>query len=172
MLRSDTRQGRHGMVDVPSGPPRRTIAVFNDYAGAERAVDHLSDHGFPVERVAIIGTGLRYVEQVTSRMTTGRAALLGAAQGAFLGAIFGLLLSIFFTVDPNPAVLLLVVYGIVTGAIIGAIFGALAHLATGGARDFASLPTMGAERYEVVVDEDVADRGGGVLRSLSPAPSR
>ena len=44
--------------------PRRTVASYDDYAEAERAVDYLSDHGFPVERVAIVGHGLRYVEQV------------------------------------------------------------------------------------------------------------
>lgn len=34
---------------------RRTIASYTTYQEAERAVDHLSDQGFPVERVAIIG---------------------------------------------------------------------------------------------------------------------
>ena len=53
----------------PSTPPgaRRTIASFSSYAEAERAVDFLSDQGFAVERVAIVGTGLRYVEQVAGR---------------------------------------------------------------------------------------------------------
>ena len=63
---------------------RRTIASFDDYADAQRAVDRLSDEGFPVERVSIVGTGLRYVEDVTGRLTTGRAALMGATQGAAL----------------------------------------------------------------------------------------
>ncbi len=43
---------------------------------AERAVDRLSDQGFPVERSAIVGLGLRSVEQVTGRMTAGSAALI------------------------------------------------------------------------------------------------
>ena len=59
-----------------AGAPHRTIATFDDYAEAQRAVDHLSDQGFPVERTAIVGHGLRYVEQVAGRITTGRAALL------------------------------------------------------------------------------------------------
>ena len=41
---------------------RRPIAVFDNYADAERAVDRLSDLGFPVERVAIIGHDLQVVE--------------------------------------------------------------------------------------------------------------
>jgi DNA-binding LacI/PurR family transcriptional regulator len=55
------------------------IATYPDYAGAERAVDRLADQGFAVEHVAIIGTGLRSVEKVSSRMSGGRAALIGAA---------------------------------------------------------------------------------------------
>ena len=30
--------------------PRRTIATFDDYRAAQRAVDHLFDRGFPVEQ--------------------------------------------------------------------------------------------------------------------------
>ncbi|WP_369679703.1 general stress protein [Streptomyces mirabilis] len=37
---------------------RRTIASYESYAEAERAVDFLSDQGFAVERFAIIGPGL------------------------------------------------------------------------------------------------------------------
>ena len=50
---------------------RRTIASYPTYQEAERAVDHLSDQGFPVERVAIIGQDVRLVEQVTGRMGLG-----------------------------------------------------------------------------------------------------
>ena len=64
---------------------RRTIATYSSYEEAERAVDSLSDQKFPVERVAIVGTGLRSVEQVVGRATTGRAALTGAGQGALIG---------------------------------------------------------------------------------------
>ena len=49
---------------------RRTIATVSSYEAAERAVDHLSDQGFPVEHVTIVGTGLRFVEQVSGRLTS------------------------------------------------------------------------------------------------------
>ncbi|MGZ5411355.1 MAG: general stress protein [Solirubrobacterales bacterium] len=55
-----------------------TIASYSSYGAAERAVDWLSDQGYAVEHVAIVGKGLRSVEQVTSRMSGGRAALIGA----------------------------------------------------------------------------------------------
>ena len=60
---------------------RTTVATYDNYRDAERAVDFLSDKGFPVERAAIVGTGLKTVEQIAGRLTTGRAALLGAAPG-------------------------------------------------------------------------------------------
>ena len=161
-MRSPGGPGLRASIDTRS---RRTIASFEDYADAQRVVDRLSDEGFPVEHVAIVGDGLRYVEQVTGRMTTGRAALMGATQGAALGALFGLVFGLIFTIDPNPALLLLVLYGLVTGAIVGALLGAIAHAATGGTRDFASVAGMQADRYEVVVDDDLADRAAGILRS-------
>lgn len=143
---------------------RRTVATYDSYSDAQRAVDHLADHEFPVERVAIIGTGLKYVEQVAGRVTTGRAALAGAAQGAMLGALFGLLFGLIFTIDPNPAVPLLVLYGLITGAILGALLGWLAHAAQGGQRDFASVAGMQADRYEVQVDNELAERAAELLR--------
>jgi hypothetical protein len=60
--------------DAAPATPRRTIATASNYQEAERAVDWLSDEGFPVERASIVGTGLRFVEQVSGRLTTSRAA--------------------------------------------------------------------------------------------------
>jgi hypothetical protein len=67
-------------------PSTETCAGLDSYAEAQRAVDLLADRGFPVEKVAIVGRRLRYVEQVTGRFGTGRAALLGALQGTLLGS--------------------------------------------------------------------------------------
>jgi hypothetical protein len=145
-----------------------TIGTFEDYASVQRAVDHLSDHGFPVERVAIVGRDLRYVEQVTGRMTVGKAALLGALHGAVIGALFSLAFGLIFTYSPNPALALLVLYGIVAGGALGAVFGALSHAAGQGRRDFASVPSVTAARYDLVVDADLADRAASLLRDLSP----
>ncbi|HEX2310825.1 MAG TPA: general stress protein, partial [Vicinamibacterales bacterium] len=88
---------RRDRTNTATAASRRTIASYSTYAEAEHAVDWLSDHGFAVERSAIVGTGLRSVEQVTGRMTPGRAAGIGAAQGALIGALFALLFGIFFT---------------------------------------------------------------------------
>jgi hypothetical protein len=154
------------MRTVVSHTPRRAVAAYDSYAEAQQAVDHLSDRAFPVDKVAIVGHGLRYVEQITGRFSTGRAALVGALEGALLGAFFGLLMALIFSYDPNPAAPLLVLYGLVAGALVGAALGALLHAATGGTRDFTSTPGLRADRYEIVVDDDVADQAIEQLRSL------
>ncbi len=151
--------------------PRRNVASYDDYAEAARAVDHLSDQEFPVERVAIVGHGLRYVEQVQGRVTAGRAALFGAVQGGILGLVFGALASLFFVLDPSPATVLLLLYGLAAGAFLGAVLGALAHRAAGGDRDFASVAGMEADRYDIVVDEEFADRAAELLRGRDPLVS-
>jgi hypothetical protein len=142
---------------------RRTIATYGSYREAERAVDWLSDQGFAVENVAIVGTGLRTVEQVAGRVTTGKAALAGAGQGALIGLLFALFFGLFFA---GPAFFGLLVYAVVAGAIFGALFGALAHGAMGGRRDFASTRTTEAERYELQVIEGAADEAERLLAAL------
>ncbi len=74
---------------------KQTIARFSDYASAQAAVDRLSDAGFAVERVAIVGLDVRVVEQVLGRLTGGKAALRGAAVGAWFGVLLGLLFGLF-----------------------------------------------------------------------------
>lgn len=142
---------------------REVVATFGEYADAERAVDKLSDEGFPVERVAIVGTGLKLVEQIGGRTTTVRSALTGAMSGATIGALFALFLGLFFTI--SEGFLGLLVYGIVTGALFGAIFAAVGQAMQGGRRDFVSTSGMQAEAYEVQVDGEVAGRATELLGS-------
>jgi hypothetical protein len=153
---------------TPTGP-RRTVATETSYREAERAVDWLSDEGFPVERVAIIGSGLQSVERVFGRLTTARAAVIGASQGATLGLLFGLLFGLFFT---NVGDFLgVVLYGLVAGIVWGAVWGAIFQFARRGRRDFASVRATLADRYEVQVDESVAGEAERVLGRM-PSSTR
>lgn len=130
-----------------------TVASYDDYAAAQRAVDQLSDDGFPVEHLDIIGSDLRLVERVTGRLTKARAAAAGAATGAWFGLLMGLLLGIFST---GPWLGLLIV-GAAIGALWGALFGYLGHAATRGNRDFASARTLVAMRYDLVARNGYVD---------------
>jgi hypothetical protein len=147
--------------------PRRVVASYSSYRDAERAVDLLSDRRFPVQRVAIVGRDLQTVEQVTGRMGYGRAALNGAAQGAVLGLLFGWLFGLFNWVDPLVAGLTLALYGLLWGAVVGALIGLLLHALSGGRRDFASVGGVRATRYDVIVDEEVADDAARILSQQS-----
>src|SRR6476661_6420137 len=75
-----------------------SLGRYDTYDKAQRAVDYLSDHEFPVQNVLIVGTDLKQLERVTGRLTRGRAALGGLLSGMWLGLFVGLVFSLF---DPQ-----------------------------------------------------------------------
>jgi hypothetical protein len=153
--------GPPGTIASVAPGPRRTIASYGNYADAESAVDWLADQGFPVERGAIVGTGLRSVERLAGRMTVGRAALVGAAWGIIVGSLLALLAGI-FPWDSGSAEKL--AYAVVIGAVFGAVSGGLVHAAlSGGRRDFISATRIEADRYDLQVDQDSADEAQRLL---------
>jgi hypothetical protein len=142
---------------------RQTVASYATYGDAQRAVDSLSDAGFPVEVAEIVGHDLRLVERVTGRLTNARAAGAGAASGAWFGLFIGLLVGLFTT---GPEWLGLVLGGLLIGAFWGALFGFFAHWATRGQRDFSSVSNFVAGRYELTVPDDQAQRARELLGEL------
>jgi len=139
-----------------------TLREFGSYEEAQQLVDRLSDTGFPVEQVRIVGTGLRSVEQVTGRLTKGRAAAGGALTGAGFGLLIGLLFAVFVI---GPFWLGVVLSSVIFGALWGAVIGFVAHWATRGRRDFSSVRGLEAESYAVQVAsgyEDEAARAAGI----------
>ncbi|OXM52031.1 glycine zipper family protein [Amycolatopsis thailandensis] len=157
---------RHS-TDPGTSDQRRPIASYENYSEAERAVDYLSDNGFPVERVAIIGSDVKLVEQVVGRLNYGGAALRGAGSGALTGLLIGWLFGVFNWFTPLLAAFTLAVYGLVFGAVIGAVFGLVTHALQGGRRDFASVRAMTPTRYEVVADEEVAGDAKNLLAKMT-----
>jgi hypothetical protein len=148
---------------VPSTPVRRTLATFHHYSDAEQAVDALSDRGFPVQRVAIVGRELELVEQVTGRLDYPRAAMRGAAGGMVTGALIGWLFGAFAWITPLIGWLLLALYGAIFGALVGAVFGLVVHAMQRGRRDFASISMMRPKYYDLMVDEAIADEAVRML---------
>jgi hypothetical protein len=147
---------------APAGPTV-VVATYPDYPSAQRAVDYLSDNKFPVEKTAIVGTDLRLVENVLGRMTTGRAALAGAASGAWFGLFIGLLFGLF----SESAWLAVLITCILVGAVWGAVFGAIAHAMTGGRRDFSSRSSLTASQYAVTAEADEAEAARQLLTRLN-----
>jgi hypothetical protein len=148
---------------VDEGPLRRTIASFSTYREAQTAVDRLSDARFAVERVAIVAEGLQYVEQVTGRLNWWVAMLNGALSGAFTGFLLGFFLAMFSLVTPIVSTLTVALYALLIGAGVGAILGLIYYAFTGGRRDFVSVGSVRAERYNIMVDTEVADEAARIL---------
>jgi hypothetical protein len=137
-----------------------TVTSYATYAEAQRAVDSLSDAGFPVDMVTIVGHDVRLVERVTGRLTTARAAGAGAVSGAWFGLFIGLLVGLFTTGAEWAG---LVLGGLLIGAIWGAVYGFVAHWLTRGQRDFSSVSSLVAGRYDVTVPQTDAERARELL---------
>ena len=150
--------------DIPRG---QVVGTYDTYVEAQRAVDFLSDEQFPVQHVSIVGSDLKMVENVLGRLTRGRAAMAGAASGAWFGLFVGVLLSLFASKDTNGFGL--VVVALLYGSVFGAIFGFVGHALSGGKRDFTSRSKIVASSYDVHCAWAEADKAREVLARMNPA---
>ena len=144
-----------------------TVARFDDYAAAQHAVDQLSDSGFPVGKLDIVGSDLRTVERVTGRLTKARAAMAGAVSGLWAGLLIGALLALFTS---GHAWIGVVAAAAGLGVLWGGIFGFTAHAATRGRRDFSSVRGLSAGRYDLIAREGAADKARSMLAQLGLTP--
>ena len=143
----------------------QSLAVYDDYATAQKTVDFLSDEGFPVQNCMIVGTDLKQMERITGRLTTGRVALNGALSGLWLGLFVGLIFSFFGTGN--------VVAEIISTMFLGLLFGVIWSLVgfsmQRGQRDFSSISQVIATKYEVLVEHKVAANAREILAKLPGA---
>jgi hypothetical protein len=143
-----------------TGEAGMVVATYDSYVDAEQAIDRLSDAKFPVENTEIVGRDLRLVEQVTGRMTLGRATLLGVGGGAWIGLLIGLLIGIFTTTTSDWAAVVL--WGVLLGAVWGAIVGFVAQAVTHG-REFSSESQIVAAHYDVTAPDAYVSRAHDLL---------
>jgi hypothetical protein len=141
---------------------RPVLASFERYEDAQECVDRLSDSGFPVQNVAIVGVDLRMVESVLGRMSWARAALGGLASGAWFGLLIGLLLSLFST-SASTSGTQVILMGLLYGAAFGIVFGMTSYAFTRGRRDFTSRSSLVAARYDVLCETAVIGQARGLL---------
>ncbi len=159
---------------MPSGNPGthllkleypQSLAVYDDYAAAQKTVDFLSDQEFPVQHLMIVGTDLKRIERITGRLTTGRVALGGLLSGLWLGLFIGLLFLVFTSNDW---------FGVLAscmaiGAGFGIVWALLGYAMTRGQRDFSSIAQVVATRYEVLVEHKVAGQARELIAQLPGA---
>ncbi len=140
----------------------QSLVVYDDYAGAQKAVDFLADNKFPVEQCMIVGTDLKRIERITGRLTTARVATGGALSGVWLGLFVGLI----FTLFTDEDVFVTIVSTMLFGALFGLIWALVGYAMTRGQRDFSSVTQVVATRYEVLVEHKVAAQAREMLAQL------
>ena len=151
----------------PVGAAWNTVARFEKYESAQRAVDRLSDDGFPVEKLDIVGSGLRLVERVTGWLIRGRAAAAGAPSGLWAGLLLGILLGLFTS---GHSFLAVAATGAALGVLWGADFGYVGHARTRGQRDFSSVRQLVAAHYDLIAREATVDRARTILGAAGLLP--
>ena len=143
----------------------QSLAVFEKYEEAQKAVDYLSDHEFPVQNVMIVGTDLKQIERVTGRLTRGRVAVGGIMSGAWLGAFVALVFAIFDTANSTPATFFITV---IAGMVFGLVWALIGYALTGGNRDFTSIQQVVATKYEVLVEHRDAAKARELIAQMDP----
>ena len=143
----------------------QSLAVYDEYAAAQRTVDFLADNKFPVEQCMIVGTDLKRVERITGRLTTGRVALGGALSGVWIGLFVGIVLSLFGEDGAVGTIL----STMVIGAAFGVIMAMVGYGMTRGQRDFSSITQVVATKYEVLVEHKSAAQARELLAGLPGA---
>ncbi|MGH3362983.1 MAG: general stress protein [Nocardioides sp.] len=140
----------------------QSLAVYDDYAAAQKAVDFLSDNAFPVQNCMIVGTDLKQVERITGRLTRGRVALAGALSGLWLGLFVGLIFSLF----GEGNLLAIIGSAAIFGAVFGLVWAVVGYAGTRGQRDFSSVSAVVATKYEVLVEHKHREAARELLTKL------
>ncbi|MFI7481042.1 general stress protein [Kocuria sp. M1R5S2] len=156
------------------GLPRgEVIGRYATYADAQKAVDHLADEQFEVDRIAIVGNDLKSVEQVTGRLSYPKVAGQGALNGMVFGAFLGMILSLLGGGEWVSSLLVSVLLGGAFWMLLATVTYAMQR----GKRDFTSTNQIVATSYDVVAAPEVAHRARQVLQGLHglrslPVPGR
>ena len=165
MADMSTQPMRPGLTAALSLEYPMSLGVHDSYEEAQRAVDYLSDHDFPVRDVLIVGTDLKQLERVTGRLTRGRVIGAGALSGMWLGLFVGTIFALF---DPSGFNIVNVLGTVAFGAIFGAIWAMVGYRLTRGQRDFTSVSRVVAAKYEVLCEHKHVARGRELLAQMDP----
>jgi hypothetical protein len=119
------------------------IGVFPDHTAAEAAVKGLSDAGFEMKNLSLVGKGYHSDEKVMGFYSSGDRIRFWGSRGAFWGGFWGLFFGgVFMTI---PVVGHLVVLGYLAVVAVSAVEGAVV---VGG------LSALGAALYGIGIPKD------------------
>lgn len=143
----------------PTLPRGDVLGTYDSYPEAQKVVNTLAKADFPVAKLSIVGNDLKTVERVTGRLTYARAALAGAASGAWFGLFLGLLF-VLFSPEPNFSFILAAA---LIGAGFGLLFGVVTYAARRRRRDFTTTNQVLASNYQLIIDPQLTARARMVL---------
>lgn len=146
-----------------------SVAIYDDYTDAARAVDYLADRQFPVATLAIVGTDLKSVERVTGSMTWGKVLAAGFLQGAMWAGMFTVLM---WLLQPGADILSLFTTAMLGFGLVGMAMSALQYRMRGPDRDYTSTTAIIATHYEVLAEAEYVDRARNLLSTGSQHPAR
>ena len=126
--------------------PDSAFFVFDTHAAAENAIRTLSQSGFDMQKLSLVGKGYHSEEKPMGFYTAGDRIKAWGGTGAFWGGIWGLLLA--------PAVFVLPGLGMVgmAGPLVATLVGALeGAVVVGGLSALgAALPQVGVPKDQVI----------------------
>lgn len=143
----------------PVVPRGDVLGTYDSYPEAQKIVNRLALADFPVKRLSIVGNDLKTVEKITGKLTYARAALAGAASGAWFGLFLGLLLFLF---SPTADFAFIIAAALI-GAGFGLLFGVVSYALNRRRRDFTATHQVLASNYQVIIDPNLTARAQQVL---------
>lgn len=134
------------------------VHIYQSMGEAEDAVKRLIDQKFPANQISIVTQNLETEKQIHGFITVGDVAAKGAASGAWVGGLFGLLAGAAFIFVPGFGPL--IVAGPFAAALLGGVEGAVAGAAGGGL--LGGLFGWGVSKEHILKYEEVV-KGGSYL---------
>ena len=119
------------------------IGVFADHQGAETAIKALTNGGFDMKRLSVVGKGYHTDEKVTGFYNMGDRVKFWGSRGAFWGGFWGLFFGGMFLTIP------IVGHVVILGYLATAIFSGLE-----GAVMVGGLSALGAALYSIGIPKD------------------
>ena len=150
-------------LSLPSVPKGDVLGTYDTYLEAQSVVDRLSKADFEVAKLSIVGNDLKTVERVTGKQTYGRAAIAGAASGAWLGLFLGLIFTLF--TPPSTQTFGIVGAALLMGAGFGMIFSIVTYTISRRRRDFTSTHQVLASNYQIIIDPELTAKAQQALQA-------
>ena len=131
------------------------IAIFPDHNAADAAIKNLTEAGFPMKSLSVVGKGYHTEEKVVGFYNIGDRVKFWGTRGAFWGGLWGLFFGgIFLTI---PVVGHVIVLGYLAATAFSAIEGAVmvgGLSALGAALSSIGIPKDSVLQYETALKAD------------------